>query len=140
MSSIKKILVVDDDPEDRSILEDGFVELGINEAVKYEENGEKAISYLRAAVEEESLPCLIILDLNMPRMNGTQTLRSIKEDPRLRKITVLIYSTSLNPIEKHECLQLGAQEFVIKPVTYAESLKVVQFFKVLCDSLSHAVN
>lgn len=139
MSNLKKILVVDDDPEDRSILEDGFVESGINEAVQFEENGEKAISYLRAAAEEESLPCLIILDLNMPRMNGTQTLRSIKEDPRFRNITVLIYSTSLNPIEKDECLQLGAQEFVIKPVTYAESLKVVQFFKALCDNLSHAV-
>lgn len=139
MSSIKKILVVDDDLEDRSIIEDGFAEIGMDSAVQYEDNGEKALAYLRSAAEKDALPFLIILDLNMPRMNGTQTLRSIKEDQRLRKIMVLIYSTSLNPIERDECIQLGAQEFVIKPVTYTESLKVVQYFKSISDGLSQTV-
>ncbi|ANE50756.1 response regulator [Flavisolibacter tropicus] len=139
MKSIKMILVVDDDPEDRFIIEDGFAEIGMGDTVQYEENGERALSYLRAVADDGTLPCLIILDLNMPKMNGTQTLRAIKEDPRLRKITVLIYSTSLNPIEKEECLQLGAQEFIIKPVTYTESLKVVHYFKTLCDGLNSTV-
>jgi len=139
MKSIKKILVVDDDPEDRFIIEDGFAEIGLGSTVQYEENGERALSYLRSVPEDGKLPCLIILDLNMPKMNGTQTLRAIKEDPRLRKIAVLIYSTSLNPIEKEECLQLGAQEFIIKPVTYSDSLKVVQYFKTLCDGLNSIV-
>ena len=136
MSSIKKILVVDDDPEDRSIIEDGFMEVGMEASVQYEEDGEKALRFLRAAADDVRLPCLIILDLNMPRLNGTQTLRSIKADPRLQDITVLIYSTSLNPIEKEECLQLGAHDFIIKPVTYSESLKTVHYFKSLCEGLS----
>lgn len=135
MSSIKKILVVDDDPEDRSIIEDGFAEVGMDTWVHYEENGEKALHFLRATADDRQLPCLIILDLNMPRMNGTQTLRAIKENERFKNITVLIYSTSLNPIEKNECIQLGARDFVIKPVTYSESLNTVQYFKTICEDL-----
>jgi two-component system response regulator len=140
MSSIKKILVVDDDPEDRSIVEDGFAEVGFDASVQYEEDGEQALRFLRAAADNGHLPCLIILDLNMPRMNGTQTLRTIKEDPRLRNISVLIYSTSFNPIEKEECIELGARDFVIKPVTYAESLKTIHYFKSLCEELNQVVS
>jgi CheY-like chemotaxis protein len=135
MNAKKRILVVDDDPEDRSIIEDGFAEVGLDNLVHYEENGERALSFLRTAAESGQLPCLIILDLNMPRMNGTQTLRAIKGEARLSNILVFIYSTSLNPIERDECLQLGAQDFIIKPVSYSDSLKTAQFFKSLCDDL-----
>jgi CheY-like chemotaxis protein len=69
----------------------------------------------------------------MPRLNGTQTLRIIKKDSRYKNIPVYIYSTSLNPIEKDECIMMGAQDYIIKPISYAESLKVAQLFKDKCS-------
>jgi CheY-like chemotaxis protein len=133
MSELKKILLVDDDPEDRAIIDDGFKDVGAHHIAHYEENGEKALAYLENAFSKGGLPCLIILDLNMPRLNGTQTLRAIKEDIRFKHLHVLIYSTSLNPIEKEECMLLGAQAYIIKPVTYAECLKTAQYFKEYCQ-------
>jgi CheY-like chemotaxis protein len=133
--SAKKILVVDDDEEDRFIIHDGFTEVGAEDIVHYEEDGERALQYLESCIAQKSLPCLIILDLNMPRLNGTQTLRAIKSDQRLRDIHVLIYSTSLNRIEKEECMLLGAEEYIIKPLTFSESLEKARYFKEVCEKL-----
>lgn len=134
--SAKKILVVDDDEEDRFIIQDGFSEVGAEDIVHFEENGEKALQYLENSYSHQDLPCLIILDLNMPRLNGTQTLRAIKSDERFNNIHVLIYSTSLNRIEKEQCMLLGAEEYIIKPLTFAESLEKAQYFKNVCENLT----
>lgn len=134
--SAKKILVVDDDEEDRFIIQDGFTEVGAEDLVHFEENGEKALEYLENCYNQKDLPCLIILDLNMPRLNGTQTLRAIKSDQRFHNMHVLIYSTSLNKIEKEQCMQLGAEEYIIKPLTFAESLEKVKYFKNVCENLT----
>jgi CheY-like chemotaxis protein len=128
MTAIIKILLADDDVEDQVIIEDGFQEIGCGDRTHYANNGEEALAYLETCYVESILPSLIILDLNMPRLNGTQTLRAIKKDPRFSHIPVYIYSTSLNPIEKDECLLMGAQGYVIKPVTYTECLKTAQYF------------
>ena len=133
--SAKKILVVDDDEEDRFIIQDGFTEVGAEELVHFEEDGEKALEYLEHRYHQKDLPCLIILDLNMPRLNGTQTLRAIKNDKRFDEIHVLIYSTSLNKIEKEQCMSLGAEEYIIKPLTFAESLEKALYFKERCEEL-----
>src|SRR5215212_11512748 len=106
--SMRKILLVDDDVEDRDIIKDALNDLGYDSLVHFEENGENALSYLETAYDNGSLPNMVILDLNMPRMNGTQTLRRLKTDERFRDIPVIIYSTSLNNIERDECLALGA--------------------------------
>jgi CheY-like chemotaxis protein len=134
--SAKKILVVDDDEEDRFIIQDGFTEVGAEDIVHFEENGEKALQYLEDSYYHKDLPSLIILDLNMPRLNGTQTLRAIKSDERFNNIRVLIYSTSLNKIEKEQCMLLGAEEYIIKPLTFAESLEKAIYFKEVSQNLS----
>jgi CheY-like chemotaxis protein len=135
--SSKKILVVDDDEEDRFIIRDGFTEAGAEDLVHFEENGENALQYLENRYTKKDLPCLIILDLNMPRLNGTQTLQAIKSDQRFRNIHVLIYSTSLNKIEKEQCMRLGAEDYIIKPLTFTESLQKVKYFKEVCEKLTH---
>lgn len=129
-----KILLVDDDPEDRAIIDDGFVAVGVSGIAHYEENGEMALQYLESSFRTGNLPCLVVLDLNMPRLNGTQTLKAIKKDDRFKNITVLIYSTSLNPFEKEESMTLGAQGYIIKPISYAESLKTAEYFKEVCQA------
>ena len=126
------ILMVDDDAEDRLLLQDIFDELGYSHCIHFEENGEEAIRYLRGCADKGSLPHLIILDLNMPRLNGRQTLQFIKGHPQLSDITVIIYSTSLNPLERDECLALGAHSYVVKPATYNESVRIANTFYSFC--------
>lgn len=124
----KKILLVDDDVEDREIIQDALGDLGYDSVIHFEENGEKALAFLEAAFHKGSLPSMVILDLNMPRMNGTQTLRQLKKDERFKNIPVIIYSTSLNRIERDECLALGAHSYVIKPVSYRDTVAAAKKF------------
>ncbi|WP_295125821.1 response regulator [uncultured Chitinophaga sp.] len=132
MNGCSKILIVDDDAEDRLIIKDTFEELGYGTAIQFAVNGEDAISYLETC---STLPSLVILDLNMPKMNGTQTLRYLKDKPGLSTIPVIIFSTSLNPIEHDECLSLGAHSYVIKPTSYLQAIDVVKHFYTLCGEL-----
>ncbi|WP_121353648.1 response regulator [Flavisolibacter nicotianae] len=130
------ILMVDDDEEDRLLLKDTFEELGYGDCVQYEENGERALAYLQQCTKEgATLPCLMILDLNMPKLNGRQTLKLLKAEPSLQHIAVVIYSTSLNPVERDECLALGAHSYVVKPISYKESVDIANKFFALCKSL-----
>jgi CheY-like chemotaxis protein len=132
MALVKKILLADDDLEDQLIIEDGFQENGAGGLTHYANNGEEALACLETCYAQNTVPCLIILDLNMPRMNGNQTLRAIKKDLRFCHIPVYIYSTSLNPIEKDECLMMGAEGYIIKPVTYTECLNTAKYFLDFC--------
>src|SRR5205085_4893570 len=125
---VKKILLVDDDVEDREIIKDALGDLGYHSVIHFEENGEKALTFLESAYNSGTLPAMVILDLNMPRMNGTQTLRHLKTDERFRDIPVIIYSTSLNNIERDECLSLGAHSYVIKPVSYRDTVATAKKF------------
>jgi CheY-like chemotaxis protein len=124
--------MVDDDAEDRLLLKDIFDELGYGHCIQFEENGEGAVAYLQKCAEGGSLPRLVILDLNMPRLNGRQTLEYIKRHPVFQSITVIIYSTSLNPLERDECLALGAHSYMVKPATYADSIKIATTFYSFC--------
>jgi CheY-like chemotaxis protein len=129
-----KILLADDDKEDQLILSDAFQQIGITDAVHFEDNGEGALLHLERCFKDNQLPQLIILDLNMPRMNGTQTLRVLKEDERFKHIPIIIYSTSLNNIERDECIRLGAHSYIIKPLTFSEYVKSAEYFCKLCKS------
>jgi CheY-like chemotaxis protein len=135
MNENKRILVVDDDEEDRMLIQEAFNEIGAPDVVYFETNGEDAITYLDS--HPDALPYLIVLDLNMPRMNGTQTLRYLKDDERYKHITVIIYTTSMNPLERETCLSLGAHSYVVKPTLYQESLDTVARFHQLCEELVH---
>ena len=127
MSHIQ-ILVVDDDPDDHLILLEYFRDTGNESFVKFLENGQKAIDYLNTVQDEATLPNLIVLDLNMPILNGTQTLLQIKRDARLKGIPVIIFSTSDNDNERRKCLSFGALDYVVKPITYDEGLTMIEKF------------
>lgn len=125
---------MDDDPEDHIILLDYFAEAGIDLAILYfQDNGKKAIEYLTNIPSDAALPNLIVLDMNMPVMNGTQTLLHLKQDARLRKIPVIIYSTSDNEQEKRKCLSFGAADYVVKPMTYEEGKLIAEIFVSYTD-------
>lgn len=128
MNNMKHVVIVDDDVEDHLILRDYFKVVGMEDAVKFLHNGQDAILYLEDLQEKEKLPQLIVLDLNMPILNGTQTLLQIKRNQFLKDIPVIILSTSANENEMRKCLSFGAIEYLVKPVTYNDGLTMVRRF------------
>ncbi|HTJ13214.1 MAG TPA: response regulator [Dinghuibacter sp.] len=129
-------MLADDDREDQFIIAEAFEEIGVKDVLHFVENGENALTWLEACAADGSLPELIVLDLNMPKMNGTQTLLRLKEDERFRHIPVIIYSTSLNNIERDECIRLGAHSYVIKGITFNECKIIAKTLYDCCTELS----
>jgi CheY-like chemotaxis protein len=127
-----KILVVDDDEEDRDMILDAMGTLGRASVLRFATDGEQALSLLTSECSERFLPALIVLDLNMPRMNGSQVLQAIKLNPLLRAIPVIIFSTSINPFEKEKCMDYGAHSYLIKPVSFTSSIDIMKKFLGFC--------
>ena len=130
-----KILVADDDADDRAILLDAMTELEAGQVLYFAQNGEEALRILGKDFNANYKPALIILDLNMPKLNGTETLRRIKSDDRYKTVPVIIYSTSLNPMEKEKCMLLGAHSYITKPVTFKESMDTARSFLAFCEPI-----
>jgi CheY-like chemotaxis protein len=129
------ILMAEDDLEDQFIMTDAFKEVGLDGKIVFVENGEHVLEYLQS--HSDTLPALVVLDLNMPLMNGTQTLRSLKQSEAFQKLPVIIYSTSLNLIEMEECMRLGADSYTIKPNTFTECKQIAErFFDFCCNKYS----
>ena len=80
----RKIFLVDDDPDDRGILIDALQQLDARQDITYAENGVKALDMLGRHAATNNLPCLIVLDLNMPKLTGTQILERLKADERFK--------------------------------------------------------
>ena len=131
-----RILLADDDMEDRMIIEDAFRDIGLEHERAFVEQflGSQSGRFLDDVNGEGNLPSLIVLDLNMPRLNGTETLRLLKNHPVYRNIPVKIFSTSVNEIEKEQCLQLGADAYVIKPVKYEQCIAIARDFYDFCST------
>ena len=123
-----QIIFVDDDEEDHLILFEYFRDLGREKQVRFIRNGQEALRYLDEITDDTELPRLIVLDLNMPILNGTQTLFHLKQTTRFRNIPVIIFSTSENETEKRKCLSLGAVDYVVKPLTQKECREIVKHF------------
>jgi CheY-like chemotaxis protein len=129
MNNDIRILVVDDDKEDHLILQEYFSNSKMEDSVKFVDNGLQALEYLENLSSDEALPRLIVLDLNMPLLNGSQTLIQLKQSNRFKNIPVIIYSTSESENEKRKCLSYGAIDYMVKPVTMEEGQRMVDKFK-----------
>lgn len=113
----KTILSVEDDDAAFLILEIGFDEVGGNFALFRACDGEQALKLLKrdGTYVDAPRPDLVLLNLNLPRVNGFEVLSAIKDDPNLRDIPVIIFSSSRLDHDKARCLALGARSFVTKP-------------------------
>jgi CheY-like chemotaxis protein len=128
------ILLVDDDAEDQFIFCDAMESIDQPRPVHIECCGVDALNYL-SSLAPDQLPCLVLADLNMPKMNGNELLRQLKSDERFRNIPVVIYTTSVNEFEKYACLRLGAEDYITKPLSYTQSIEVAQMITNLCGRL-----
>jgi CheY-like chemotaxis protein len=129
-----KILLADDDLEDKAIMQDAMEMLNAGDILLFANNGAHVLELLEMNMDDVLLPCLIVLDLNMPRMNGTQTLSRLKNNEQFKHIPVIIYSTSINPLEKEKCILLGAHSYITKPISLKESIETAKIFLKFCAS------
>lgn len=122
-----KILLVEDDPADveltREVLEQSKIRIDLEVA----EDGVEALKYLRreSPYDDAALPDIILLDLNMPKMDGRDVLKQIKSDENLKMIPVVVLTTSSTDEDIVKSYTLGANCYVTKPVGLAEFAKVV---------------
>lgn len=107
-----KILLADDDKDDRFFFEKALKEIPISTQLKTVEDGEKLMDYLTGNLED--LPYVLFLDLNMPRKKGSECLTEMKQNPKLKEIPVIIYSTSLHEEIANELYQNGAHYYLQK--------------------------
>lgn len=117
------ILIADDDEDDRLMTKEAFEELQIKNELFFVKDGVELMDYLNhegdfAHPNSSPRPCLILLDLNMPRMDGREALRSIKENNILKSIPISIFSTSKAEEDVLRSYNLGVNCFITKPVTY----------------------
>jgi CheY-like chemotaxis protein len=122
-TSSKIILMADDDADDRLLAQDALQESASGLEMRFVADGAELMDYLRrrnkyVAPSSAPIPGLIILDLNMPRMDGREALKEIKSDPLLRKIPVVILTTSRADTDISKIYDLGANSFISKPAAF----------------------
>ena len=123
--------MADDDADDRLLAKDALAECRLANELHFVENGEELLDYLQRRGKYEQLvpaprPSLILLDLNMPRKDGREALREIKSDPELKKIPVVILTTSKADTDISRIYELGANSFISKPVTFDSLVNVMK--------------
>jgi CheY-like chemotaxis protein len=125
------IIIADDDPEDRMLAEDALKESRLVNDIRFVEDGEELLEYLQqrgryAEPDSAPRPGMILLDLNMPRMDGREALKLIKGDPELRRIPVVVLTTSKAEEDIYRSYDLGVNSFIIKPVTFESLVNIMR--------------
>ena len=125
------ILLADDDEEDRMLASDALEESRVVNEFRFVEDGEELLDYLYhrgryAEPASSPTPGLILLDLNMPRKDGREALREIKADPDLRRIPVVVLTTSKAEEDIYRTYDLGANSFITKPVSFEGLVAVMR--------------
>jgi CheY-like chemotaxis protein len=126
-----RILIADDDEEDRMLARDALVEARLANDLHFVSDGEELMQYLRAegkysAPGAAPRPGLLLLDINMPKMDGFECLRQIRADPALRQIPIVILTTSRAEADVYRSYDLGVNSFVSKPVTFDQLVEAMR--------------
>ena len=127
------ILLADDDEDDRLMARDALRDARLHNDLRFVVDGVDLLEYLRregryAAPGSAPRPGLILLDLNMPRMDGREALEAIKGDPALRSIPVIVLTTSKAEEDIVRSYDLGSNSFITKPVTFLGLVEVMKVF------------
>lgn len=125
------IVMADDDDDDCMLAKDAFEESKAPGVFLCVEDGGELLDFLKGSGKYEneakkSLPNLILLDLNMPRKDGRQTLREIKSTPELQSIPVVVFTTSSEKKDMDFCDELGANSFITKPAAFGEWIEIMR--------------
>lgn len=136
------VLIVDDDPADAEIIEEMLTDCDTPMTVSAVADGGEAMQFLQRLppYAEAAMPDLVLLDLNMPRKDGREVLRDIRGSEALRKLPVLVLTTSQEPEEIDLAYELGANSYISKPATMADFQKVIAAIELFWMSAASLPN
>jgi len=115
---------VEDDRIDAMTVQRALKEIKVLNQVIIRENGEEALEFLRDEANQQ--PAIILLDLNMPKMNGIEFLEVAKTDDSIKKIPVIVLTTSHGEWDRIQSFNLGAAGYMVKPVDYLQFVEVIR--------------
>ncbi|MBI4897464.1 MAG: response regulator [Actinobacteria bacterium] len=126
-----QILLVEDNPADAELVREAFQEAAIPNEIQHVSDGEQAMSYLRAegGFSVRARPDVILLDLNLPRMDGREVLRAVKSDPELHLIPVVVLTTSSADTDVSLAYRNHANAYIKKPVDFNDFINVIKSFE-----------
>lgn len=127
----RTVLCVDDDPDDQQLVLDTIREIDPSVQVLTAPNGVEALNFLRQASERKELPCLVLMDINMPLMDGKQALARIKKDKNLNSVNIVMFTTSSAKVDQAFC-ELQGVPFVTKPIHQRELQDTVKRLLSAC--------
>jgi len=134
MKNLKPILLVEDDSVDAMTIKRALKELNVTNQLVHSVDGEQALEYLRA--DDNKKPCVILLDLNMPKMNGIEFLHAVKEDEKLKKTPVVVLTTSNEQNDITTSFRFSVAGYMVKPVDYkkfVEAIRAINLYWTLSE-------
>jgi len=127
------ILIIEDDQEDQQIMKEAFDMItSPTGSIHFVDDGHSALQFLSTCNDTTELPRLIVLDINMPKISGVETLKVIKENALLRQIPVIMFSSSFNPSDIQATREEGVVDYITKPNTFAEYKGIAEKFASYC--------
>ena len=125
------VVIAEDDDDDYLLLRDAFEKAGVTNEVHWVQNGEELLEFLRKrrASSGAATPLLVLLDLNMPKMDGRQALREIQGDAALRAIPVIVMTTSQAEEDIRKIYELGSRSYIRKPTSFHDLTRAVLAIK-----------
>lgn len=128
MKNNNPILLVEDDKVDAMTVKRALKELTVKNELMIVENGEEALDYLMN--EKNDKPCIILLDLNMPKMNGIEFLKVAKNEDNIKSIPVVVLTTSKADQDRLDSFKFSVAGYMIKPVNYIQFVETVKTIKL----------
>ena len=128
LNTSQRILLVEDSEDDYESTTRAFKKANLHNPIHWCQSGQEALDFLHVNKSDDS-PGLILLDLNMPGMDGRKTLQHIKDDQQLKRIPVIILTTSTDERDVAACYQMGANTYVQKPVTFEGLIEAIRRLK-----------
>lgn len=124
------ILMAEDDADDQLLVQDAFAECGNGDEVRFVSDGEELVDYMMRRGKYQNAadsprPDLILLDLNMPRKDGREALKEIRADTALRRVPVVVFTTSRADTDIEKVYELGANSFITKPAAFDTLVKTM---------------
>ena len=124
------ILIAEDDEGHATLIRKNLKRAGIHNRIVHLKDGQETLDYLfqkdNQKGRENGTPILLLLDIKMPRVDGIEVLRKVKADPELRKIPVVIITTTDDPREVERCHALGCSTYITKPIDYDKFVHAIR--------------
>jgi CheY-like chemotaxis protein len=130
-TNTKLILIGEDDLDDQELLKEIILSIDESYSLEFATNGSQLLAYLNKNGVGH-LPCLIVLDYNMPGSNGAEILKELKNDSRFDMIPKIIWSTSRSGSFKEICLELGANDCLVKPSNVNDLIEICRYMLSTC--------